>query len=62
MVATRLWLNESSKFGSAVEGTRSCQHFEPQSVTIISVKQLNAEKKYSITHLFTASDSDSGTF
>ena len=58
MVAIRLWLNESSKLGSTVEGTRSCQHFEPQSVTISQLKHLNAEK-YSITHLFTASYSDS---
>ena len=59
MVAIRLRLNKCYKLGSTVEGTRSCHHFQPQSITIIQVKHLKAEKKYSITHSFAASFADS---
>ena len=52
-----LQLNKCCKLGSTVKGTRSCHHFEPQSVTIIHAKHLIAEKD-SITHSFAASDSD----
>ena len=52
-----LQLNKCCKLGSTVKGTRSCHHFEPQSVTIIHAKHLIAEKD-SITHSLAASDSD----
>ena len=58
MAAICLQLNKCCKLGSTVKGTRSCHHFEPQSVTIIQGKHLIAEKDY-ITHSFAISDSDS---